>query len=174
MVRRGAGPVQCGYGYPRKAGHRPHRPLRLRQIHLSQDPGPDERSGTRHQNHRQCPVPGHRDLRQQGGRDLAAQADRHGLPEAQPLPHEHLRQHCLRPQDPRRAQQEQAGRRCGEVSPGGGHLGRGEGPAQEVRPLPLRRTAAAGVHRPGPGGGAGYSADGRGYLGSGPHLHQQD
>ena len=41
-----------------------------------------------------------------GGRDLAAQADRHGVPEAQPLPHVHLRQHRLRPPHPRHPKQE--------------------------------------------------------------------
>ena len=35
-------------------------------------------------------VPGAGDLCPQCGRNLAAQADRHGVPEAQPLPHVHL------------------------------------------------------------------------------------
>ena len=38
----------------------------------------------------------------------------------------------------------------------------------------LRRTAAASVHRQGPGGGAGGTADGRGHQRPGPHLHGQD
>ncbi len=37
-------------------------------------------------------------------RERAAARDRHGLPEAEPLSHEHLRQHCLWPPDARRAQ----------------------------------------------------------------------
>ena len=39
-------------------------------------------------------------------------------------------------------------------------LGRGEGPAEEERPGPLRRPAAAAVHRPGPGRGAGHPPHG--------------
>ena len=49
-----------------------------------------------------------------------------------------------------------------------------EGPAEEKRPGPLRRPAAAAVHRPGPGCGAGSAADGRAHLCPGPHLHLQD
>ncbi len=52
-----------------------------------------------------------------------------------------------------------------------GHLGRAEGPAEEKRPGPFRRPAAAPVHCPGPGGGAGGAADGRAHLCPGPHLH---
>ena len=37
-----------------------------------------------------CLLPGAGHLRPLRGCDLAAQADRHGLPEAQPLPHVHL------------------------------------------------------------------------------------
>ena len=49
-----------------------------------------------------------------------------------------------------------------------------EGPAEEKRPGPFRRPAAAPVHCPGPGGGAGGAADGRAHLCFGPHLHLQD
>ena len=38
-------------------------------------------------------------------RDLAAPPDRHGVPEGQSLPHEHLRQHRLRPPHPRHHEQ---------------------------------------------------------------------
>ena len=41
-----------------------------------------------------------------------------------------------------------------------GHLGRGEGPAEEECPGPLRRPAAAAVHCPCLGSGAGDPADG--------------
>ena len=75
---------------------------------------------------------------------------------------------------PRHPQQGEAGRDRGGVPAGRGHLGRGEGPAEKVRPGPLRRPAAAAVHRPGPGGEAGRPADGRVHLRPGPHLHLQD
>ena len=55
---------------------------------------------------------------------------------------------------------------------GGGHLGRGEGPAEEKRPGPVRRPAAAAVHRPGPGSGARCPADGRTHQRPGPHFHR--
>ena len=54
----------------------------------------------------------------------------------------------------------QAGRDRGELSPLRRHLGRGEGPAEEECPGPLRRPAAAAVHCPCLGSGAGDPADG--------------
>ena len=81
-----------------------------------------------------------------------AQAGGHGVPEAQPLPHEHLRQHRLRPPHPRHhAARRRAGRDRGEVPAGRRHLGRGQGPPEEERPGHVRRPAAAPVHRPRPG-----------------------
>ena len=38
------------------------------------------------------------------GQDIFARDMEHGVPEGKPLPHEHLRQHHLRPQAPRCAQ----------------------------------------------------------------------
>ena len=52
----------------------------------------------------------------------------------------------------------------------GGALGRGEGPAQDQRHGPLRRAAAAALHRPRPGRRAGGDPDGRAVLGPGPDL----
>ncbi len=77
------------------------------------------------------------------GRDLAAQKGRHGVPEAQSLPHEHLRQHRLRPPAPRHPLQGRAGPAGGKIPAGRGALGRGEGPAEKERPGPFRRPAAA-------------------------------
>ena len=57
---------------------------------------------------------------------------------------------------------------------GGGQLGRGEGPDEEGGAGPVRRAAAARVHRPGFGGGAGRPADGRGHLGPGPNFYVKD
>ncbi len=45
---------------------------------------------------------------------------------------------------------------------------------KKVRAGPFRRPAAAAVHRPGPGGGAGYPVDGLAYLRPGSHLHPED
>ena len=54
-------------------------------------------------------VPGQEHLRPGRGRDLDPPSDRHGVPEAQSFPHVHLRQHRLRPPDPRHQEQGQAG-----------------------------------------------------------------
>ena len=73
--------------------------------------------------------------------------------------------------DPRHPKPGEAGRDRGELSAFRRHLGRGKGPAEEKRLGAFRRSAAAAVHRPGFGGGAGGAADGRIHQRSGPHLH---
>ncbi len=45
---------------------------------------------------------------------------------------------------------------------------------KKIGPGPVRRPAAAAVHRPGPGRRARGAADGRGHQRPGPHLHLQD
>ena len=57
---------------------------------------------------------GRRGHLRQHGREPAAQARRHGVPEAEPLPHERLRQHCLRPAHAWHPPQGTAGRNCGK------------------------------------------------------------
>ena len=51
-------------------------------------------------------------------------------------------------------------------------VGRGQEQAQEERPRPLRRPAAAAVHRPGHRGGARRDPHGRAGLGPRPHRHR--
>ena len=53
-------------------------------------------------------------------------------------------------------------------------LGRGEGQYPQTGSGPLRRSATAPLHRPGPGGGPGSAPDGRALLGLGSHLDLQD
>ena len=88
---------------PPPRDHRVHRPVRLRQDHGAALPQPDER-----------PHPdgaGSRDSCCYHGVDLygaervaerGAPAHRHGVPEAEPVPEEHLRQRRLRPAGQRR------------------------------------------------------------------------
>ena len=57
-----------------------------------------------------------------------------------------------------------AGRDRRAVAAGRRHLGRGQGPAEKVGPGHVRRPAAAPVHRPRPGRGAGGPADGRAHF----------
>ena len=87
--------------------------------------------------------------------ERAAAADRHGVSEAQPLSHEHLRQHRLRPPHPRRARPGPSwttlwSAPCGEAAIWDEVKDR----LQKERPGPFRRPAAAPVHRPGAGGAA--------------------
>ena len=89
-----------------------------------------------------------RRLRRRRRRRAAARPGRHGVPEAQPVPEVDLRQRRLRPAHPRpRPRQGRDGRdRRGGLArrrP----VGRGRGPARPARQQPLRRPAAAPVHR---------------------------
>ena len=56
----------------------------------------------------------------------------------------------------------------------GGAVGRGEGPPQELRARPLRRSAAAPVHRQGHRRRAGGDPDGRAVLGARSDRHGED
>ena len=102
--------------------------------------------------------------------------DRHGLPEAEPVPGD---------VDPRqRARRSQAHRhqgvalgegRAGRVLPAQGRaLERGQGPPRRPRRRPLRWPAAAAVHRPLAGDQAAGAADGRAVLGPRPDLDPGD
>ncbi len=56
----------------------------------------------------------------------------------------------------------------------GGPVGRGQGQAGPERPAPVRRPAAAPVHRPRHRRPAGDHPDGRARLGAGPDRHPED
>ena len=75
---------------------------------------------------------------------------RHGLSEAQSLPEVDLRQHRLRAPDQRDEEQAQDRGHRGEEPAGRRPLGRGQGPSRRERLRPVRRPAAASVHRPRP------------------------
>ena len=101
-----------------------------------------------------------------------APPDRHGVPEAQPVPEEHLRQRRLRPAARRRPQEGAssttssssrcAARPCGT---------RCKDRLQGVGARPVRRSAAAAVHRPGDRRRARGDPDGRAVLGARPDRH---
>ena len=77
--------------------HRVHRPVRVRQDHGAALPQPDERP------HPRCPrrgrghLPRRRPVRPRVSATAGAPPHRHGVPEAEPVPEEHLRQRRLRP-----------------------------------------------------------------------------
>ena len=97
---------------------------------------------------------------------------RHGVPAAQPVLDEHLRQRRLRPAPQPLQGQRRRARREGPAA--GGAVGRGQGQAQEQRPVALRRPAAAPVHRPRHRHRAGRAADGRAVLGARSDRHPAD
>ena len=91
------------------------------------------------------PVPRRGPVRPEGGSRRGPAPDRHGVPEAEPVPQVHLRQHRVRPED--RRLQGQPGRPRGGVPPPRRALGRGEGQAEGVGARAVGRAAAAPVHR---------------------------
>ena len=131
-------------------GH--HRPVRMRQKHLSALPEPHERPHFE----RSRRGPGHfrwrRHLRPQRRSGADAASHRHGVPEAEPVSKIHLRQHRLRAQGQRLPRLDGRSRRA--LAAAGGALGRGQGHSQEERSRAFRRAAAAAVHRAGAGGRA--------------------
>ena len=145
-----------------------HRPVRLRQVDLPALPQPHERHDRR--------LPGRRadhdrrrgHLRSVDRRGRAARPGRHGVPEAEPVPEVDLRERRLRPAHPRPGAQSKAELdEIVEISlqkrrP----LGRGQGPAARARHRPVRRPAAAPVHRPRHRRLAGSHPDGRALLGA--------
>ena len=101
-----------------------------------------------------------------------SQADRDGVPEAEPVPEVDLRQHRLRPPDPRDGRRHGRDRREGAARRGA--LGRGQGPPRHQRVRDVRRPAAAPLHRPLPRRRARRDPDGRALLGARPDLDRQD
>ena len=77
----------------------------------------------------------------------AARADRHGVPEADAVSDDDLRQHRVRREAAREAVQGGDGRARGVVADPRRAVGRGEGPAAHLRHGPVRRPAAAALHR---------------------------
>ena len=96
--------------------------------------------------------------------------DRDGLPGAEPVPDDvDLRERRRRPQPQRRPdQQGREGRGRRALAARRPPLGRGQGPARQAGLRPLRRPAAAALHRPRDRGRARGAADGRALLGARP------
>ena len=107
-----------------KQHHRPHRPVGLRQVDAAADDQPHERPDPRDARRGQRAVPRHRPVREGRRRGRGPSPDRHGVPEAEPVPEVDLRQHRVRAADQRHEGQHgrdrrgraSAGRRCGTTS----------------------------------------------------------
>ena len=106
--------------------------------------------------------------------ERAALAHRHGVPEADALPDVDLRQCRLRHPPLREAAEVRARRpRRGRAAPLRA-LGRGQGQAQDLRHGPVRRPAAAPLHRAHHRAEAGSDPVRRADLGARPDLDRQD
>ena len=154
------------------AGDRVHRALGLRQEHVHPLLRPDERPHSRRAHRRHHPVPRARPLRRRDRPGRGAQADRHGLPEAEPVPEVDLRQHRIRAT---RARPEGRPRRaCRAGAQARRAVGRGQGQAQGQRLRPLGRSAAAALHRAVHRGRPGRHPHGRALLGARSDLDGRD
>ena len=155
-------------------GHGADRAVGMREVDLPAHPQPDARADPRCRACRaRCTldgvdiygpaIPRHRD----------PPPDRHGLPEAQPVPvDDHRPERARRPAA--LGHQGRQPRRAGPGVPRAGRaVARGAQPAERGRGRPLRWPAAAAVHRPGPGGAPPGAAHGRAVLGARPDLDRR-
>ena len=126
-------------------GDRVHRAVRLRQEHVPALPEPDERLDHRLQARWRAALPRPRPVRPGGQPRRGPPPHRDGLPEAEPVPEVDLRQRRVGREEPRDEGRPRRARRAGAAQRGA--VGRGQGPAQGERAGPLRRPAAASVHR---------------------------
>ena len=156
--------------------HRLHRPVRLRQVDLPAHAQPHARGHPRRPrrgrgaDRRQQPL---RPRRRPGAR---APPGRHGVPAPEPVPDDvdqGERAGGREAQQP--AHLEVRRRRPGrEVAARREPLERGQGPPRPARLRPLRRPAAASLHRPRDRGLARGAPDGRALLGPRPDLDARD
>ena len=165
-LRRQAGRAQHHARHRPQPHHGPDRALGLREEHADPLLQPDERPDPEREGRRLDPLPRPGPLRRGRRSGRGPQADRHGVPEAEPVPEVDLRQHRLRAACDRDEGRHGRHRRAG--SDAGGAVGRGQGPAEGERLSTLGRPAAAAVHRALPGRRAGRDPDGRAVLGARP------
>ena len=92
----------------REGDHRVHRAVRMRQDHGAALPQPHARHHAGRAGARIRDVPRREPVRIEGRRRRGAPPDRHGVPEAQPVPEDDLRQRGVRAED----QRPQAVARC--------------------------------------------------------------
>ncbi|CAA9261843.1 MAG: Phosphate transport ATP-binding protein PstB, partial [uncultured Acidimicrobiales bacterium] len=170
LLRVLSGAARREPGHRPPAGDRPDRAVGLRQEHLPALPQPHERPDPRHPGRRSHRLSRPGPLRPGCRPHRGASPDRHGLPEAEPVPEVDLRQRGVRPEG-ERAQAQEHGRPGGGVPPSGCPVGRGEGQAQAERLLPVRWPAAAALHRPGHRRPARRDPHGRALLGARPDRH---
>ena len=162
--------------HSRKEHHGADRPVGLRQVHLSQDAEPHERSGAGREDH------GH------GRYWMARTSSTTSLDvnllrkqvgmvfqKPNPFPMSIYDNIAYGPRTHGMHAQGEAGRDRGANRLRDAAIwDEVKDRLQEERAAAFRRPAAAAVHRPGAGGQAGGAADGRTHQRAGPHLHVQD
>ena len=174
LLRRLAGAEIDQPAALREQGHRLHRSVGLRQVDLAARAQPHVRPLSAPARHRR----GHVRRRQYpvaaAGPQSAARAHRHGVPEADAVPDVDLREHRLRHQAVRAPAEIRARRPRGDLAAARRAVGRGQGQARRQRPEPVRRPAAAPVHRAHRRGAAGGDPVRRAVLGARSDLDRQD
>ncbi|CAA9327641.1 MAG: Phosphate transport ATP-binding protein PstB, partial [uncultured Friedmanniella sp.] len=153
--------------------HRLHRPVRLREVHLPADAQPHARGDPRRLRRGLGQARRRRPLRPRRGPRAGAPPGRHGVPAPEPVPHHVDRRQRAgrRPAEQPADVQRQVQGAAGELAAGREPVERGQGPARQARVRPLRRPAAAAVHRPRHRRPARGHPHGRAVLGARPHLH---
>ena len=125
---------KCQPGDRATEDHRADRPVGLRQEHRAALLQPHERPRAGHAARGRGAVSRQEPVRPRCRCGRGAPPDRHGLPEAQPVPQVDLREHRLRPANQRLARLEAGYGRAGRaLAARRGAVGRGQGQAQAVR-----------------------------------------
>ena len=135
-------------------------------------PQPDERPRSERPCRRQGHVPRHRPLRERRRPDRGAAPHRDGLPAPESVPEIDLRQCGLRAAHPRDEGPPRRPRRAG--APRCCPVGRGEDTPQALGLQPLRRPAAAPLHRARDRRRAGCDPARRARVGARPDLDRRD
>ncbi|SOT38729.1 hypothetical protein F01_140223 [Burkholderia cenocepacia] len=156
--------------HSRREGDGVHRPVRLRQVDAAAHVQQDVRALSGAARRRRNPD-GRREPADDEARHLAAaRADRHGVPEADPVPDVDLRQHRVRREDVRKAHALGNGRPRRVGAHEGRAVERSEGQAGPERLRAVGRPAAASVHRARHRDPSGSAAARRAVLGARPDL----
>ena len=154
--------------------HRLHRAVRLRQVDAAADLQPDVRPLSRPARHRPGDAGPDQHPRSQARSQSAARAGRHGVPEADAVSDDDLREHRLRHPALREDLQVRDGRPRRKGAARRRAVERGQGQAERLRPQPVRRPAAAALHRPHRRGAARGDPVRRAVLGARSDLDRQD
>ena len=148
LLRQSACPQRCRSVALRGAGDGVHRPVGLRQVDAAQGAQPHVRPLSRPARRRRGDARRREHPLARPRPQSSALAGRNGVPEADAVSDDDLREHRLR-RSPLRETAEVRTRRSGRIGAAPRRaLDRGQGQIERQRPQPLRRPAAAPVHRP--------------------------